>query len=60
MPFSPKGIANRMKAHMAERRAMRDVANLDAHILRDIGLNPDKVAGINPYAADSHRLMGGR
>ena len=55
-----KNIASRIKARMQEHRAMRNVAQLDAHILRDIGLNPDKVAGFNPYSVASHRLMGGR
>ncbi|MEM6824664.1 MAG: DUF1127 domain-containing protein [Pseudomonadota bacterium] len=60
MNFSAKSFAGRIRARIAEQRAIRDVAELDAHILRDIGLNPDRVQGVNPYASHSFRLMGGR
>ena len=31
----------RLKKHLARRQAKFDLSHLDAHLLRDMGLNPD-------------------
>lgn len=57
------GLAALLKGHLnerRERRARRELRKLDPHILRDIGMNPDQVKGLDLYSHEAYRLGGGR
>ena len=54
------GLASRIRDHFATRRALQQVSSLEPHLLRDIGLNPDAVRGMDLHTEAARRLLGAR
>lgn len=58
MPGS--ALARRLRGHFATRHAERHLRTLEPHLLRDIGLNPDEIRGIDLHAEAARRLLDAR
>lgn len=56
----PGAALARLRGHIQTRRAERRLQALEPHLLRDIGLNPDAIRGIDLHSEAAFRLLGAR